>query len=178
MPAEGTNDNHESDDGTVVAELDTAAEETADGAVEYDERRAKMERLRAEGVEPYPPVTLWGRRARIADVHRAHDPSVLDAGEHPDMRYLVAGRLISRRHDCVSRTRRAMDKVPRVQPAFLPLAPRRIRTRHSRENVIAPRRQQLAALCHFVRVALVQLDQICGIARDQAHGHAERSRVE
>ncbi len=67
------------------------------GVVEFDERRAKMERLRAEGIEPYPAVTLWGRRTRIAEIHAAHEPAELEQGEHPDMRYLVAGRLISRR---------------------------------------------------------------------------------
>ena len=46
-----------------------------DGAVEFDERRAKMERLRAEGIDPYPPVTLWSTRTRIADVLAAHDPA-------------------------------------------------------------------------------------------------------
>ncbi len=72
-------------------------DEPVDGLVEFDERRAKMERLRAEGIEPYPAVSLWGRRTRIADVLDAHDPGALEHGEHPDMRYLVAGRLISRR---------------------------------------------------------------------------------
>ncbi len=67
------------------------------GVVEFDERRAKMERLRAEGIDPYPPVTLWGRRTRIAEVLAAHDPAELDAGRAPRLRYLVAGRLISRR---------------------------------------------------------------------------------
>jgi lysyl-tRNA synthetase class 2 len=66
------------------------------GAVEIDERRAKMERLRAEGIDPYPPVSLPDR-ALIADVLAAHDPSALDAGEHPQLRYHIAGRLTSRR---------------------------------------------------------------------------------
>jgi len=64
---------------------------------EFDERRAKMERLRAEGIDPYPPVTLWGKRTKIADVLAAHVPAELDQGAHPDKRYLIAGRLISRR---------------------------------------------------------------------------------
>src|SRR5689334_18712518 len=68
-----------------------------DGVVEFDERRSKMERLRAEGVDPYPAVTLWNTRTRIADVLAAHDPARLDQGAHPDLRYTVAGRLISRR---------------------------------------------------------------------------------
>src|ERR1700687_5858276 len=50
-----------------------------DGAVEIDERRAKMERLRAEGIDPYPPVSLPDRTL-IADVLAAGDPSALQAG--------------------------------------------------------------------------------------------------
>src|SRR5664279_4997975 len=68
-----------------------------DGIVEFDERRNKMERLRAEGIEPYPAVSLWGTRTRIADLLAAHDAGELDAGEHPELSYHVAGRLISRR---------------------------------------------------------------------------------
>jgi lysyl-tRNA synthetase class 2 len=68
-----------------------------DGVVEFDERRAKMERLRAEGVDPYPAVSLWNTRTRIADVVSAHDPSTLEQGEHEELRYQIAGRLISRR---------------------------------------------------------------------------------
>src|SRR6476661_4689661 len=64
---------------------------------EFDERRAKMERLRAEGINPYPPVTLWDTRTKIADIRAAHVPAELEQGAHPDMRYVVAGRLISRR---------------------------------------------------------------------------------
>jgi lysyl-tRNA synthetase, class II len=101
---------------------------------EFDERRAKMQRLRAEGIEPYPPVTLWDTRTRIADVLAAHAPSpasvsapsphspgtgegdhgappaqeagaeegkvgaaALAAGEHPELNYQIAGRIVSRR---------------------------------------------------------------------------------
>ena len=56
----------------------TATRLDADGAVEFDERRAKMERLRAEGIDPYPPVSLWATRTRIADVLAAHDPATLE----------------------------------------------------------------------------------------------------
>jgi len=69
----------------------------AEGVVEFDERRAKMERMREEGIDPYPPVTLWGRRRRVAEISAAHDPAELEQGAHEEMRYLVAGRLISRR---------------------------------------------------------------------------------
>jgi lysyl-tRNA synthetase, class II len=71
--------------------------ESGDGVVEIDERRAKMERLKAEGIDPYPPVSLWATRTRIADVLAAHDPAELGEGEHPELRYHVAGRVISRR---------------------------------------------------------------------------------
>src|SRR5438309_1356601 len=87
----------EAQDPQARTALETRADSSPDGVVEFDERRAKMERLRSEGVDPYPPVTLWGERTRIADVLGAHDASQLAAGEHAELRYLVAGRLISRR---------------------------------------------------------------------------------
>ncbi|MCW2970657.1 MAG: lysyl-tRNA synthetase, partial [Solirubrobacterales bacterium] len=68
-----------------------------DGVVEVDERRAKLERLRAEGIDPYPPVSLWETRTLISDVLEAHDPAALQPGEHPELSYQIAGRLISRR---------------------------------------------------------------------------------
>jgi lysyl-tRNA synthetase class 2 len=70
---------------------------TANGVVEIDERRNKMERLRAEGIDPYPHISLLGDRERIADVLAAHDPAQLGSGEHRDLRHHVSGRLISRR---------------------------------------------------------------------------------
>ncbi len=69
---------------------------TLDGAAQIDERRVKMERLRAEGIDPYPPVSL-PERTEIAAVHAAHDPVTLAAGEHEELRYQIAGRVISRR---------------------------------------------------------------------------------
>jgi lysyl-tRNA synthetase class 2 len=75
------------------AEVDPAL---ADGTVEIDERRAKMERLRGEGIDPYPPVSLPDRTL-IKDVNNAHDPAQLEAGEHPELTYHIAGRVISRR---------------------------------------------------------------------------------
>ena len=53
-----------------------------DGAVEFDERRAKMERLRAEGIDPYPPVSIPDRTL-IADVLAAHDPAALEPRRAP-----------------------------------------------------------------------------------------------
>ncbi|HUA11533.1 MAG TPA: lysine--tRNA ligase [Solirubrobacteraceae bacterium] len=63
---------------------------------EYDERRAKMERMREQGIDPYPPVSLPDREL-IADVTAAHDPATLEQGEHPELPHLISGRLISRR---------------------------------------------------------------------------------
>jgi lysyl-tRNA synthetase, class II len=71
--------------------------ESADGAVEFNQRRAKMERLRAEGIDPYPHGSWLKDRTLIKDVLAAHDPAELEAGEHPELCYEVAGRLISRR---------------------------------------------------------------------------------
>jgi lysyl-tRNA synthetase class 2 len=80
-------------DGATLTEV----EAQADGTVEIDERRAKMERLRAEGIDPYPHLTLWTKRTLIADVLAAHDPAVLEPGAHPNLRYEIAGRIIARR---------------------------------------------------------------------------------
>jgi lysyl-tRNA synthetase, class II len=67
-----------------------------EGVADIDERRAKMERLRAEGVDPYPHVSIHDRTL-IKDVIAAHDPATLAKGEHPELPYHLAGRLISRR---------------------------------------------------------------------------------
>jgi lysyl-tRNA synthetase class 2 len=74
------------------------ASDDGDAAVvEFDERRTKMERLRAEGVDPYPPVTLWNTRTRIAEIAEAHEAGELEHGPHSELHYVIAGRLISRR---------------------------------------------------------------------------------
>jgi lysyl-tRNA synthetase, class II len=84
--------------GAAAGANGAGADGDGEGAVvEPDERRAKMERMRAEGIDPYPPVTLWGRRTKIADVIAGHDPSRLEHGPHEEMSYVIAGRLISRR---------------------------------------------------------------------------------
>jgi lysyl-tRNA synthetase class 2 len=68
-------------------------EETGDA----DERRAKLERLRASGVEPYPHISTRVPRTWIADIQAAHDPAQLAAGAHDGLSYRIAGRLIARR---------------------------------------------------------------------------------
>jgi lysyl-tRNA synthetase class 2 len=74
-------------------EVPAPAEPTA-GSTEA-ERRAKVERLRAEGVDPYP--RSFSDRAEIEAIHAAHDPGELGEGEHAEFSYRIAGRLTNRR---------------------------------------------------------------------------------
>jgi lysyl-tRNA synthetase class 2 len=57
------------------------------------ERRGKLERLRSQGIEPFPHE--FEGRTEIAEVHAAHDG--LAAGDERDAGFRVAGRLIARR---------------------------------------------------------------------------------
>lgn len=66
-------------------------------AVGADERRAKMERLRAEGLDPYPHLKTDIPRTWIADIQAAHGPLDLTPGAHPGLTYRSCGRLIARR---------------------------------------------------------------------------------
>jgi lysyl-tRNA synthetase class 2 len=67
----------------------------AEGSEErgFADRRAKLERLRAEGIEPFPH--RFEGVVPIARVHEAHDD--LAAGEETEARYRIAGRLAARR---------------------------------------------------------------------------------
>jgi lysyl-tRNA synthetase, class II len=56
-------------------------------------RREKLERLRADGVDPYPHA--YPGVVAVSAVHAAH--ASLPAGEDSDQRYRVAGRLHARR---------------------------------------------------------------------------------
>src|SRR5213594_4230051 len=56
-------------------------------------RRAKLERLRADGIEPFPH--FYPGVGPVAAVHAAH--AELPAGEQTDDSYRVAGRLAARR---------------------------------------------------------------------------------
>ncbi|MBV9212943.1 MAG: lysine--tRNA ligase [Actinobacteria bacterium] len=58
-----------------------------------DDRRAKLERLRSDGVEPFPH-SFPGATA-VAEVHAAHGD--LEAGQETDRSYRVAGRIAARR---------------------------------------------------------------------------------
>jgi lysyl-tRNA synthetase class 2 len=72
----------------------SAGVDPAAGSTEA-ERLAKVERLRAEGVDPYP--RSFPDRTEIAAIHAAHDPEQLGPGEHRDFSYRVAGRLTGQR---------------------------------------------------------------------------------
>src|SRR5919205_1099710 len=58
-----------------------------------DDRRAKLDRLRAGGVEPFPHAFPGVEPAAL--VHSEH--AELEAGEETDAAYRVAGRLAARR---------------------------------------------------------------------------------
>jgi lysyl-tRNA synthetase class 2 len=59
-----------------------------------DDRRAKLERLREAGVEPYPHE--FPGVSSIADIRASHDG--IEAGEElPDAKYRVGGRMVQRR---------------------------------------------------------------------------------
>jgi lysyl-tRNA synthetase, class II len=58
-----------------------------------DDRRAKLERLREQGIDPFPHE--FEGVVPIREVHAAHDG--LEAGEETDAAYRLAGRLTARR---------------------------------------------------------------------------------
>jgi lysyl-tRNA synthetase, class II len=58
-----------------------------------DDRRAKLERLREQGIDPFPHE--FDGVTPIAEVHEAHDG--LADGEETDSAYRIAGRLTARR---------------------------------------------------------------------------------
>ncbi len=70
---------------------------TEEEAGEADERRAKVDRLRERGVEPFPHISTRVPRTWVADIEAAHDPAQLAQGEHEGLSYRIAGRLIARR---------------------------------------------------------------------------------
>jgi lysyl-tRNA synthetase, class II len=72
-------------------------ERTQGGAVGADERRAKMERLRGEGLDPYPHLHGDVPRTWIADIHAAHGSQKLKPGAHDGLGYRICGRLTARR---------------------------------------------------------------------------------
>src|SRR3954454_15761713 len=66
----------------------------ASGSTEV-QRRAKVERLRAEGIDPYPHS--FEGRTKIEAILGAHDPAELGEGEHEGFSYRVMGRVTGKR---------------------------------------------------------------------------------
>ena len=75
------------------------------------DRRAKLERLRADGVEPFPHA--FPGVVAIAKVHAAHEG--LDAGAETDASYRVAGRLAARRGHGRAAFLDLVDRTGRIQ---------------------------------------------------------------
>jgi lysyl-tRNA synthetase class 2 len=75
------------------------------------ERREKLERLRAAGVEPFPHE--FPGRTEIAAIREAHDG--LSAGEETDARYRVAGRIAARRGHGKAAFIDVVDRSGRIQ---------------------------------------------------------------
>ncbi|MEX2105823.1 MAG: lysine--tRNA ligase [Solirubrobacterales bacterium] len=74
-------------------EADSVAEPSAGSTVE--QRRAKIERLREAGVDPYPHA--FEDRDHIAEILSAHDPAELGEGEHEEFSCRVMGRVTGKR---------------------------------------------------------------------------------
>ncbi len=68
----------------------------ANGSVSTEaQRRAKVERLREAGIDPYPHS--FEGRTKIAEILAAHDPAELGEGEHDQFSYRVMGRVTGQR---------------------------------------------------------------------------------
>src|SRR4051794_1209391 len=86
-----------------------------------DDRRAKLARLREEGVDPFPHE--YDGVVPVAGIHEAHDS--LEAGEETDSRYRVAGRLAARRGHGKAAFLDLVDRSGRIQL-------------HARRDVLGP----------------------------------------
>jgi lysyl-tRNA synthetase class 2 len=103
-----------------------------------EDRRAKLARLRADGVDPFPH-SFAGVRP-IAEVHGAHDD--LEPGAETDARYRVAGRLTARRGH--------------GKAAFLDLSDRSGRIQlHAREDVLGEQ--------EFERLTSLDIGDLIGV---------------
>ena len=60
-----------------------------------EERLAKLERLRSEGIDPFP--FSFPDRNAISEILAAHDPAELGEGEHGEFGYRIAGRVTGQR---------------------------------------------------------------------------------
>jgi lysyl-tRNA synthetase class 2 len=67
---------------------------STEGSTEQ-QRRAKVERLREAGVDPYPHC--FEGRTHVEEILSAHDPAELGEGEHEEHSYRVMGRVVGKR---------------------------------------------------------------------------------
>jgi lysyl-tRNA synthetase class 2 len=81
--------------GRRTEELPAEATGDRSGAASEAQRRAKVERLRDAGVDPYPHS--FEGRTHAEEIHAAHDPAALGEGEHEGFTYRVMGRVTGRR---------------------------------------------------------------------------------
>lgn len=63
---------------------------------ESERRRAKVERMRGQGTDPFPDFKAEDR-SLVAAVIERHDPRELCPGPHREHQYRLAGRIVSRR---------------------------------------------------------------------------------
>jgi lysyl-tRNA synthetase class 2 len=80
----------------VESQQEEDATRAGSGESTEDIRRKKLERLRSEGVEPFPREG-WPDRTKISTILEAHDPAELGEGEHSEHSYRIAGRLVGQR---------------------------------------------------------------------------------
>jgi len=83
-----------SDAPTRAERAPASAEENGSVSTEA-QRRAKVERLREAGVDPYPHS--FEGRTKIAEIQAAHDAEELGEGEHEQFSYRVMGRVTGKR---------------------------------------------------------------------------------
>jgi lysyl-tRNA synthetase, class II len=83
-----------SDAPTRAEAAPASAEENGSVSTEA-QRRAKVDRLREAGIDPYPHS--FEGRTKIAEILAAHDPEELGEGEHDRFSYRVMGRVTGKR---------------------------------------------------------------------------------
>jgi lysyl-tRNA synthetase, class II len=103
-----------------------------------DDRRAKLERLRADGIDPFPHS--FEGVVPVAGVHSAHGD--LEPGEETDAAYRVAGRLTARRGHGGAAFLDVVDRSGRIQV-------------HARQDVLGEE--------SFERVTSLDLGDLIGV---------------
>ena len=135
-----------------MAEPEAGAEERSESHV-LAERREKLERLRGEGVEPYPHQ--FEGRTEIATVRAEHEG--LEPGEETESSYRVAGRIAARRGHGKSAFIDLVDGTGRIQL-------------HSRADVVGERSHEL--------LTGLDLGDFVGVDGDRLQDPARRALAE